>query len=219
MQSGEPVIRVLVVDDHDLFRTGLATYLGAQPDIEVVGQASQGQSGIRLAGELRPDVVLVDLRMPDIDGTEVTRAILRARPETRVVTLTVANDDATIASALQAGSHGFLVKDSPIADVAAAVRAAASGSAWLSPRAAEAILGQVRRQRTPDAQPPELSELTAREIEVLRLLARGLENTQIAEQLEISPSTAKNHVSSILTKLGLTNRLQAAIFALRNELG
>jgi len=212
-------IRVLIVEDHDLFRTGLASYLGAQPDLEVIGQASGGRMGVRLACELQPDVVLMDLRMPDMDGTEATRAIIEARPETRVVALTVANGDADIAAALQAGSCAFLVKDSPIEDVAAAVRAAATGVAWLSPRAAEAVLGQIRRQRlNTETDASGHSELSAREIDVLRLLARGLENAQIADELEISPSTAKNHVSSILAKLGLPNRIQAAIYAVRNEL-
>ena len=139
-------IRVLIVEDHDLFRTGLASYLGAQPDIEVVAQASGGRLGVKLALELHPDVVLMDLRMPDLDGTDATRDIVAARQSTKVVALTVASSDADIAAALKAGACAFLVKDSPIEDVAAAVRAAAAGVAWLSPRAAEAVLGQIRRQ-------------------------------------------------------------------------
>jgi DNA-binding NarL/FixJ family response regulator len=212
-------IRVLVVDDHDLFRTGLASYLGSQPGIEVVAQASGGRTGVRLALELRPDVVLMDLRMPDLEGTEATRAILDARPETRVMALTVAADDADVETALQAGACAFVVKDSPVDDVVAAVRAAATGSAWLSPAAADAVLGRMRRSAPDaDAGPVIVAELSARERDVLRLIARGLENAEIAEELGISPRTVKNHVSRILGKLGLPNRIQAAIYAVRNGL-
>jgi two-component system NarL family response regulator len=217
--AGTSPVRVLIVEDHDLFRTGLASYLAGQPDLEVVAQASGGRLGVRLALELEPDVVLMDLRMPDMDGTEATQAIVKARPTIKVVALTIASGDADIAAALKSGACAFLVKDSPIEDVAAAVRAAAAGVAWLSPRAAEAVLGQIRRQRlASETESPGANELSAREVDVLRLLARGLENAEIAEELEISPSTAKNHVSSILAKLGLPNRIQAAIYAVRNEL-
>jgi len=215
---GGTAITVLVVEDHDLFRTGLAHYLGEQPDLDVIGQASSGRTGVRLAQELRPDVVLMDLRLPDIDGTDATREILRVRPETRVVALTVATGDSDIAAALNAGACAFLVKDSPIEDVAAAVRAAATGSAWLSPRAAEAVLGRLRQPSPTQPDREALEQLTSRELEVLRLIARGCENAEIAAALAISPSTAKNHVSSILGKLGLPNRIQAAIYAIRNEL-
>lgn len=212
-------IRVLVVDDHDLFRTGLASYLGKQPGIEVVAQASGGRTGVRLAIELRPDVVLMDLRMPDLEGFEATRAILKARPATRVMALSVAADDADVETALHAGACAFVVKDSPVDDVVAAVRAAASGSTWLSPRAADAVLGRMRRTDLEgDASPDTLEPLSARERDVLRLIARGLENAEIGQELGISPRTAKNHVSRILAKLGLPNRIQAAIYAVRNEL-
>lgn len=211
-------VRILVVDDHDLFRTGLAFYLDAEPDFKVVGQASGGRTGVRLALELMPDVVLMDLRMPDIDGTAATREILAQQPGIRVVALTVANEDDDIAAAIGAGACAFLGKDSPVEDVVAAIRAAASGSAWLSPRAAEAVLGRLRHN-VPEATPSSaLDQLSVRELEVLKLIARGLENSEIAETLDISPSTAKNHVSSILTKLGLPNRIQAAIYAIRREL-
>jgi DNA-binding NarL/FixJ family response regulator len=213
-------IQVVVVDDHDLFRTGLAAYLAAEPDIDVVGQASDGRMGVRLSLELRPDVVVMDMRMPDISGPEAIREIIAAQPEARIVALTVASEDAEIAAAVHAGASAFLVKDSPIEDVAAAVRAAATGSAWLSPRAADAILGRIRQQGEPsgDDEPAGIAQLSARELDVLRLIARGLENAQIAEELDISPRTAKNHVSSILGKLGLPNRIQAALYAVRNDL-
>jgi DNA-binding NarL/FixJ family response regulator len=212
-------IRVLIVDDHDLFRTGLASLLGSEPDIEIVAQASGGRMGVRLADELRPHVVLMDLRMPDLAGPDATRAILERDRSTRVVALTVMSDDADVAAALEAGACGFLAKDMPIEDVAAAVRAAGQGAAWLSPRAAEVVLGRLRR---PDAElEPELGpveELSARELDVLRLVARGMENAEIAEVLGISPRTVKNHVSNILAKLRLPSRVQAAIYAVRSGL-
>lgn len=198
-----------------MFRTGLAVYLSAEPDFEVVGQASGGRAGVRLALELAPDVILMDLRMPDLDGVPAIREIAAARPDIKIVVLTVVTDDHEITAALNAGARGFLVKDSPVQDVIAAARAATNGSAWLSPRAADAVLGQLRTRR--DHPEADLSQLSAREADVLRLIARGLENAQIAETLDISPSTAKNHVSSILLKLGLPNRLQAALYAIRSE--
>lgn len=213
------VIRVLVVDDHDLFRAGMASLLGAQPDIEVVAQASGGRRGVQLASELHPDVVLMDLRMPDLEGVEATRAIVERRPVTRVLALTVLTSDDDVAAVLHAGASGFLAKDTPIPEIVAAVRAAARGSAWLSPRAAEVVLGSLRRTGTggePDLVGVE--KLSPRELDVLRLIARGKENAQIAEALNISPRTVKNHVSSILSKLGLSSRIQAATYAVRRGL-
>src|SRR5690349_598324 len=212
-------IRVLVVDDHDLFRTGLASLLAMQPDIEVVAQASGGRMGIRLTDELRPDVVLMDLRMPDVDGPRATREILDRNPDTRVLVLTVASDDRDVEAALEAGACGFIAKDTPVDSVAVAVRAAAQGVAWLSPRAAEVVLGRVR-QRAGEREPVGGAEeqLSARELDVLRLVARGMENAEIAEALAISPRTAKNHVSNILAKLGMPSRVQAAIYAVRRGL-
>ena len=218
VRQDEP-IRVLVVDDHDLFRAGLASLLAMQPDIEVVAQASGGRMGIRLADELRPDVVLMDLRMPDVEGPDATREILERNPGTRVLVLTVATDDSDVEAALEAGACGFIAKDTPVAGVAVALRAAAQGVAWLSPRAAELVLGRVRqRAAVHDAEVGAEDQLSAREIDVLRLIARGMENAEIAEALAISPRTAKNHVSNILAKLGLPSRVQAAIYAVRRGL-
>jgi DNA-binding NarL/FixJ family response regulator len=213
-------IRVLIVDDHDLFRTGLATLLDAQPDIEVAAQCSSGRAGIRLAREMRPDVVLMDLRMPDIEGLDATRAILEEDPGMRVVVLTVVADAAVVAAALEAGACGFMAKDTAIVDVAAAVRAAAQGGAWLSPAAAEVVLGRIRNSTAsaPESAVDVLDELSTRELDVLRLIARGMENSEIAETLHISSRTAKNHVSNILAKLGLPSRVQAAIYAVRHGL-
>jgi DNA-binding NarL/FixJ family response regulator len=215
----DEAIRVMVVDDHDLFRTGLASLLGARSGIEVIAEASGGRMGVRLADELRPDVVLMDLRMPDLGGQEAAREILERHPATRIVVLTVLSEEADVAAALDAGACGFLAKDTPIEDVVAAVRAAVYGAAWLSPRAAEVILGRARRAEALRERDPETSdELSVRELDVLRLIARGLENSEIAAELNISPSTAKNHVSNILSKLGLPSRVQAAIYAVRRGL-
>ena len=212
-------IRVLVVDDHDLFRVGLASLLSSQPGIEVVAQASGGRMGVRLAAELQPDVVLMDVRMPDMEGPEATHEILTRRPSTRIVALTVVSDEADIAAVVEAGACGFLAKDTPIDGVVLAVRAAANGVAWLSPRAAEVVLGRVRRD-APEQEPEGgmIDELSPREVEVLRLIARGMENAEIAQELGISPRTAKNHVSNILAKLGMPSRIQAAIYAVRSGL-
>jgi DNA-binding NarL/FixJ family response regulator len=218
--DGRPIIRVLIVDDHDLFRTGLSALLGSHPDIEVVAQASGGRAGVRLAGELRPDVVLMDLRMPDLEGVEATRAIVKLEPSTRVVALTVSAEEPDVAATMQAGACGFLVKDAPIEDVVVAVRAAAQGAAWLSPRAASVVLRRLRQADTEPGVDLELDEqLSPRELDVLRLIARGMENSEIAETLNISPRTAKNHVSNILSKLGLPSRVQAAIYAVRRGMG
>jgi DNA-binding NarL/FixJ family response regulator len=218
--DGRAIIRVLVVDDHDLFRTGLSALLGSHHDIEVVAQASGGRMGVRLARELRPDVVLMDLRMPDLQGAEATRAIVANDPSTRVVALTVSTEEPDVAAIMQAGACGFLVKDAPIEDVIVAVRAAAQGAAWLSPGAAEVILGRLRQPDVETGIDLELVErLSPRELDVLRLIARGMENSEIAETLNISARTAKNHVSNILSKLGLPSRVQAAIYAVRRGMG
>ena len=153
------------MEDHDLFRTGLASYLGNEPGIDVVGQAASGKAGVRLASELMPNVVLMDMRMPDMDGTEAAHLIVQSRPETKVVALTVANSDDDIASALRAGCCAFLAKDTPIRDIAMAVRAAATGAAWLSPRAADSVLGRMRNQTLAadrDAATAELSDRRSR---------------------------------------------------------
>ena len=182
-------------------------------------QASSGRMGVRLAEELAPDVVLIDLRMPDLEGAEATAAILERRPATRVVALTFWSDDSAVTAVLAAGACGFLDKDAPIEEIIAAVRAAAQGAVWLSSRAAEVVLAQIRalgsERSSHEATPAPLSD---RELEVLRLIAQGMDNTQIAASLNISPRTAKNHVSNVLTKLELPNRVQAAIFALRSGL-
>jgi two-component system, NarL family, response regulator LiaR len=216
MVEPTPAVRLLVVDDHDVFRTGLASLLSAEDGIEVVGQASGGRMGVRLAAELRPQVVLMDMRMPDITGPEAMREILERDPDVRVLALTVASEDADVAAALHAGACGFLAKDTPIDSLVVAIHAAATGAAWLSPRAAEVVLGRIRTSPpVPEPERARLEYLSEREIAVLRLIAEGLGNSEIAEALNISPRTAKNHVSNILTKLGLPSRVQAAVYAVR----
>ncbi len=210
-------IRVLIVDDNNLFRVGIATILAEYDDIEVIAQASGGRMGVRLTRELRPDVVLMDLRMPDLDGPSATNAILNENSSARVVALTVTADEGDIAAAIDAGACGYMLKDSSD-DVVAAIRAAAEGTAWLSPRAAQTLVNLIRREHT-EAEAAQIQHLdvalSRRETEVLRLVARGLDNNEIAAELAISPRTAKNHVSSILGKLGVSNRLQAAIYAVQ----
>ncbi len=214
----EAPIRVLVVDDHDLFRGRVVSLLHSRPEIDVVGQASRGRAGVRLAEELKPDVVLIDLRMGEISRHEATRMILERRPAARVIALSVLPQGSDVIDAVQAGASGYLVKDAPIEELVGAIHAAADGTVWLSSRAAEILLMRLRRAEAPavDAQPAE--ELSARELEVLRLIARGMDNTDIAGALNISPRTAKNHVSRILTKLGVPNRIQAATYAVRRGL-
>ena len=202
-------IRVLVVDDDDLFRTGLASLLGSQTDIDVIAQASGARMGVRLADELRPDVVLMDVGMPDLGGNEATREILEHDPTTRVVALTAASEDVDVAAVVSAGACGFLAKDTPIEGVAVAVRAAAQGWAWRSPRAAEVVLGRVPRDE-PEQGPrttPLRDLLSSPELDVLRRVARGTENAEIAKELGISPRAVRDHVSNILAKLGLPGRV------------
>jgi DNA-binding NarL/FixJ family response regulator len=207
---------VLIVDDHDLFRTGLASLMADEEGIDVVAQASGGRMGVRLAAELNPDVVLMDLRMPDMTGPEATRQIVGRNPDVRVLALTVASEDRDVAEALQAGACGFLAKDTPVDSLVVAIQAAAEGMAWLSPKAAEVVLGRIRNTPVPqEQQSSPLEHLSSRELDVLRLIANGMENAEIAAELNISPRTAKNHVSNILTKLGLPSRVQAAVYAVR----
>jgi DNA-binding NarL/FixJ family response regulator len=210
------MVRLLVVDDHDLFRAGLASLLSAEDGIEVIGQASGGRMGVRLVAELRPDVVLMDVRMPDISGPEATRQILERDPSVRVLALTVSSEDSDVSDVLKAGACGFLAKDTPIDSLVVAIHAAANGAAWLSPRAAEVVLGRIRSAPVvPERELAAIEQLSAREVDVLRLIANGLENAEIAAELNISPRTAKNHVSNILSKLGLPSRVQAAVYAVR----
>jgi NarL family two-component system response regulator LiaR len=207
------------VDDHDLFRTGLASLLTDEPGISVAAQASGGRLGVRLARELSPDVILMDVRMPDVSGPEATRQILANDPRARVLALTIASEDHEIAAILQAGACGFMSKDTPVSNMVVAIKTTASGAAWLSPKAAEVVLGHIRASRPgPQRELSPIEQLSPRELDVLRLIADGLENAEIAAALNISPRTAKNHVSNILAKLNLPSRVQAAVYAVRQSL-
>ena len=214
-------IGVVIADDQALLRGGFRLLVDAAPDMELLGEAANGAEAVAVARRARPDVVLMDLRMPDLDGPSAMKAILANNPSTRVLALTVAADEADVSAAIVAGACGYLLKDSPIDDVVDAVSAAARGVAWLSPKAAETLLDRIRRDYSEPGTvtEPELeADLSPRELEVLQLVARGLDNGEIAAELSISPRTAKNHVSNILAKLEVPNRIQAATYAVRSGL-
>jgi DNA-binding NarL/FixJ family response regulator len=209
-------VRVIVVDDHDLFRTGLKTLLEEQ-GVNVVGEAANGQTAIRLASELAPDVVVMDLNMPGLTGVETTRKLAGIAPLARVVVLTISADDEDVMDAVMAGACGYLLKDSSIQDLIVGIRAAASGESLISPQIAAKVLRRLRSQSTSeDAAKTIRAELSDREIEVLKLIANGKDNAQIARELYISPKTVKNHISNILMKLQIDNRIQAAVYAVRS---
>jgi DNA-binding NarL/FixJ family response regulator len=208
-------LRVLVVDDHDFFRQGLRELLEEQ-GIEVVGEAADGNAAVEAARELTPDVVVMDLNLPGISGIEATRRIGEAAPRARVLMLTISADHEDVTAAVLAGACGYLLKDASVQDIMRGIHAAAAGESVLSPPIASRVLHEVREQ-TRDLNRAEAvaSKLSEREIEVLRLLAAGKENAEIAAELVISPRTVKNHVSAILLKLEVENRVQAAVAAMR----
>jgi DNA-binding NarL/FixJ family response regulator len=209
-------VRVVVVDDHDLFRTGLKTLLEEQ-GVDVVGEAPNGQTAIRLASELAPDVVVMDLNMPGLTGVETTRALAGIAPLTRVVVLTISADDEDVMAAVMAGACGYLLKDSSIQDLIVGIRAAAAGESLISPQIAAKLLRRLRSQSSNEEAAETIrTELSDREIEVLKLIANGKDNAQIARELFISPKTVKNHISNILMKLQIENRIQAAVYAVRS---
>ncbi len=228
-------VRVLIVDDQRLMRDGLASLLEMQSTLEVVGTASNGQEAVEQAISLRPDVILMDVRMPIMDGIVATRQILRELPSCRILMLTTFDDDDYILDALRAGASGYLLKDLPAPDLASAVQAVYKGIYQLDPAVANKVIASLSRPQTPDpirespavfapssvASHAETSsslptELTRREVEVLRLIAKGATNREIAEQLVISEGTVKNHISNLLSRLGLRDRTQAAIYAREN---
>jgi DNA-binding NarL/FixJ family response regulator len=207
---------VLIADDQALVRVGLGKILESEPDMEVVGEAGDGEDAIAAARRLRPDVVLMDIRMPVLDGIEATRRIVSAQPGTRVLILTTFGLDGYVFDALRSGASGFMLKDAPPEEIAAAVRVVARGEALLAPAVTRAVVEEFARQLpapAPAAAPPAVAELTPREREVLDLLARGLSNPEICERLVISEATAKTHVARILQKLDLRDRVQAVIYA------
>jgi DNA-binding NarL/FixJ family response regulator len=206
---------VLIADDQALVRVGLRKILESEPETEVVGEAGDGEDAIAAARRLRPDLVLMDIRMPVLDGIEATRRIVAAQPATRVLILTTFGLDGYVYDALRAGASGFMLKDAPPEEIAGAVRIVASGEALLAPAVTRSVIEEFARQRpaAPPAQPAAVAELTPREREVLDLLARGLSNPEICERLVITEATTKTHVAHILQKLALRDRVQAVIYA------
>ena len=224
MTGGEPV-RFLIADDQALVRAGLATLLDSQPGLTVVGQAGTGEEAVHLARKVAPDVVLMDIRMPVLDGLTATRRILSAPPSPgarpiRVVVLTTYDLDEYVYEALRAGASGFLLKHAPPEELLLGVRAAADGGALLSPQVTRRLVAEFAARRPPAAlrAPPELDRLTPREREVLDLVICGRSNTEIAELLVVSLSTVKTHLAHILDKLGLRDRVQAVVFGYEHGL-
>lgn len=211
---------VLIADDQELVRVGLRKILENDPQTTVVGEAADGIDAVEASSRLRPDLVLMDIRMPRLDGIEATRRIVGAQPRTRVLILTTFGLDSYVYDALRAGASGFMLKDAPSEEIAAAVRIVASGDALLAPAVTRTVIEEFSRRPVPApaAPPPALAELTPREREILDLLVRGLSNPEICTQLVISEATAKTHVARILQKLGLRDRIQAVIYAYENHL-
>jgi DNA-binding NarL/FixJ family response regulator len=209
------MIRLLIVDDQELVRTGLTMILGAQDDIEVVGECADGTAAIAEAARLQPDVVLMDVRMPGVDGIEATRAILAAAPEgPRVLVLTTFDLDEHVYDALKAGASGFLLKDAPSAELVQAIRTIARGDKLLAPSVTRRMIEQLTPRRA--AEHPlagALASLTSKEREVLALVAKGLSNAEVGEHLFVSEATVKTHVGHVLQKLGLRDRVQAVVVA------
>ncbi|MDF1703490.1 MAG: response regulator transcription factor [Aeromicrobium sp.] len=207
---------VLLVDDQDLIRTGFTMILDAEDDIDVVGEAREGAEALQQVATLRPDVVLMDVQMPGVDGIEATRSIVEAHPDTRVVILTTFDDDQYLFDALNAGASGFLLKNCPADDLVNAIRLAAGGHSLLAPEVTERVIARsARGARTAD---PRLDQLTERERDVLVAMAQGLSNAEIAASLFVSPATVKSHVSHVLAKLDARDRVQAVIRAYESGL-
>jgi NarL family two-component system response regulator LiaR len=205
-------IRVMLVDDHAMVRRGLATFLKVYDDLELAGEASSGQAAVELCEQVQPDVILMDMVMPDMDGATATRLIRQQHASIQVLALTSFKEESLVQSALQAGAIGYLLKDVSADELAQAIRAAHAGRATLSPEAAQALVHAASQPPAPGF------DLTERELVVLALMVEGLNNTQIAGRLIVSPSTIKSHVSNILSKLGVASRTEAVTLALRNHI-
>ncbi len=208
-------IKLMLVDDQALFREGLSILLSVQPDIQVVGEASNGQEALELAAKLHPDVVLMDLRMPVLDGVAATRSLHQTLPECRVIVLTTFDDDEYVFEGLRAGAVGYLLKDVPSAKLFEAIRAAARGETFLQPSVAAKVVAEFTRLSTVHPTPHQTLEeaLSERELEILRLVSNGSSNREIATSLYITEGTVKNHLTNILSKLGVRDRTQAALKA------
>ena len=209
------LLRVMLVDDHDLFRTGLRNLLEEQ-GVHIVGEAPDGNLALQLVRELAPDVVVMDLNMPGMNGIEATREITRLAPLTRVLVLTISDQDGDVMDAILAGACGYLMKDSSIQDLMQGIRAASVGESLISPHIASKVLQRIRAASVEAGGAVARPELSDRETEVLRLIANGKDNAEIAQELHISPKTVKNHISNILMKLQIDNRIQAAVYAVRS---
>jgi two-component system, NarL family, response regulator LiaR len=205
-------IRVMLVDDHTMVRRGLATFLKAFDDLELAGEAENGQDAIQLCAKFQPDVILMDMVMPDMNGATATRTIRQQFPKVQIIALTSFKEEELVKSALEAGAIGYLLKDVSADDLVRAIRAAHAGRATLSAEAAQALVHNANQPPAPGL------DLTEREREVLGLMIEGLNNTQIAARLTVSPSTIKSHVSNILSKLGVASRTEAVTLALRNRI-
>lgn len=201
-------IRILIVDDHSVVRQGLKMFLALDPEMEVVGEASNGAEALAMVEKLQPDVVLMDLLMPVMDGIAATSAVRRDFPDTEVVALTSVLEDASVVNAVRAGAIGYLLKDTEADELCRAIKEAAEGQVQLSPKAAERLMREIRAPESPE-------KLTERETEVLRMLAQGRANKEIAYALNIGETTVKTHVSNILMKLEVPSRTQAALYAVR----
>jgi NarL family two-component system response regulator LiaR len=213
MMSENKIIRVMLVDDHAVVRSGLSAFLLAYDDLELVGEAASGERALQLCQQARPDVVLMDLMMPGMDGATATGLIKEKCPHIQVIALTSFKEKELVEGALQAGAIGYLLKDVTADELANAIRAAVDGKPTLAPEAAQVL---IQATRTPAEKPG--FDLTERECEVLGLMIKGLNNNQIAERLVVSVSTAKFHVSSILSKLGVVSRTEAVAYAIQNKL-
>jgi DNA-binding NarL/FixJ family response regulator len=208
-------VRVVIADDQQLIRTGFRMILAAEPDIEIVGEAATGTEAVSLNRDLRPDVMLMDIRMPELDGIEATRRILAQNhePKTSVLILTTFDLDEYVYDALRAGASGFLLKDVPAPQLAAAIRMVGEGDALLAPSITRRLIEEFAAPRTPSDTPPGLSELTPRELEVFRLVATGMSNGEIAAHLIVGETTVKTHLTRVLMKLGVRDRVQAVVLA------
>jgi DNA-binding NarL/FixJ family response regulator len=206
-------IRVLLADDQVLFREALHTLLSMQPGIEVVGEASDGEQALRLAAELRPDVVLMDVQMPVLDGVAATRRLHVEQAACRVIMLTTFDDDEYVFEGLRAGAVGYLLKDAPAKQLVEAIQVAARGETFLQPSVAAKVVAELTRQTAQPPPQPLVEPLTAREIDILRLMAGGYSNREIADELVITEGTVKNHITNILGKLGVRDRTQAVLKA------
>jgi two-component system NarL family response regulator len=214
------VIRVVVCDDHALFRHGLVRVLGDEDRVQVVGEAADGESAIRTVQEVTPDVVLMDVRMPRLNGIEATRAISETVPAAKVIMLTVSDDEDDLFEAVKAGAAGYLLKEISIDEVGSAIRCVVSGQSLISPSMAAKLLTEFTTlaRKAEERQSVPVPRLTERELEVLRLVAQGLSNREIAGELYISENTVKNHVRNILEKLHLHSRMEAVVYAVREKL-